>query len=311
MNRLVMIYSLAAAAATAVLLVLLAAETLRERRGERVRLLRARYLHIVMHALHTGAREAPRFPLLGRAGSRLLLAETLAGVVGSTYGLDTALLRRMVAVYKLEEMLLRQARRAQGYRRAYRLALLASLPVGEATIRHTARYLHSRNRAVRFHALLARIAADPASAPEWIGAFGLPFTECELSEIMLLLRRGMLPVAYEPLLRSDDPNRQRLGLRLVRQFSIGDAEPLLLRLTGSGSPELRREALYTLCSLHRNLDRDEVRRCIGRMPDGHRHALVRCMVREGYAAETFAPLFGTAERTEAETLIRTHKRLLI
>lgn len=311
MTRLVMIYTLVAAAATAALLALLAAETLRGRRRERARLLRARYLHIVMHALHTGTREVPRFPLIGRAGSRLLLAETLAGIVGSTYGLDTALLRRTVVVFGLERLLLRQARLARGYRRAYRLALLASLPVGEETIRRTARYLRSRNRAVRFHALLARMAADPASAPEWIGAFGLPFTECELSEIMLLLRRGMLPVAYEPLLRSGDPNRQRLGLRLVRQFSIGEAEPLLLRLTASGSPELRREALHTLCSLHRNLDRGEVRRCVERMPESHRHALLRCMVREGYAAGTFAPLFGSAGRSEAETLIRTHKRPLI
>ena len=132
MNLLLIVCSVCSGAAVVGLSVLWVVETLKARRQGGFRsVLQRRYLHIVMSALYSGRGAVPRFPMLRRVGSRLVLAETLAGVVSMTYGLDVGLLRQVVARYGLDRWLLRRVRFAQGYRRARYLALLAVLPVGE------------------------------------------------------------------------------------------------------------------------------------------------------------------------------------
>ena len=59
----------------------------RRRRRGRDAVLQRKYLHIVMLALFSGGEEAPRFPLLRRAGARRLLIETVGRLVAATYGL--------------------------------------------------------------------------------------------------------------------------------------------------------------------------------------------------------------------------------
>lgn len=54
---------------------------------------------------------------------------------------------------------------------------------------------------------------------------------------MAVLRRGMLPIAYEPLIGSPSRNLRIVGLNIVRQFGIEEAERLLLRIV-SGDEDL-------------------------------------------------------------------------
>ena len=101
-ETLLMLYTMFAAAGTFALLSLLGAVELRARRQRsRDAALRAKYLRIVMLYLLAGEGPAPRFPMIRRAGARLLLVETVAGLAGVTYGLDAAPLRRIVAEYGL------------------------------------------------------------------------------------------------------------------------------------------------------------------------------------------------------------------
>ena len=51
-----------------------------------------------------------------------------------------------------------------------------------------------------------------------------PFSACEVGEIMAVLRRGMLPIAYEPLIGSPSRNLRIVGLNIVRQFGIEEAQ---------------------------------------------------------------------------------------
>ena len=96
-ETLLMLYTMFAAAGTFALLSLLGAAELRaRRRRSRDAALRAKYLRIVMLYLLAGEGPAPRFPMIRRAGARLLLVETVAGLAGVTYGLDAAPLRRPV-----------------------------------------------------------------------------------------------------------------------------------------------------------------------------------------------------------------------
>lgn len=310
--NLLIVCSVCSGAAAAGLLALRAAEVFRVRRQQGFRsVLQRRYLHIVMAALSAGDRSAPRFPMLRRAGSRLVLAETLAGIVAMTYGFDDGLLRQVVARYGLDRWLLRRVRFAQGYRRARYLALLALLPVGEWVPRRVVRYSRSRNRYVRFYALMTRMAAEPAAALRRMADYGVPFSDTEVAEILTFLRRGMLPIAYEPLVASPSFNLRRVGLSIVRQFGIEEAEPFLLRMVGGeGASALGAEALRTLCVLRRPLARPQVRSFVGRMNPCQRRALMRCMVRNSYSPGALQPLFGEAECDYYRVIVRSYKRCL-
>ncbi|MCM1301469.1 MAG: hypothetical protein NC226_07095 [Bacteroides cellulosilyticus] len=288
--------------------VLFGVESLRLRRRGCDSVLRRRYLRIVMTALFAGERLVPRFPMLRRRGARLLLAETLAGIVTMTYGLDVALLRRIVRRYRIDEWLLRRARYAQGYRRARCLALLAALPVGREVARRAARFGRSRNRYVRFYALLIRMTAEPAAALRCISGFPQPFSETEVAEITALLRRGLLPLAYEPLVASSSSNLRRVGLSIVRQFGIEQAEPFLWRMLAE---EEGADALHALCALRRPLVRPEVVGFVSRLNPGERRTLMRYMARMGYSPRLLRRLFDPGECAYYETIVRSYKRCLV
>lgn len=309
---LLMLYTAFAAAGTVALLLLLGAAELRARRQRsRDAVLRAKYLRIVMSYLLAGDGPVPRFPMIGRIGARRLLIEAIAGLVDVTYGLDAAPLRRIVERYELEEWLFRRIRRSGAYRRAHNLLLLARLPVTDAGAACAARYAASCNRYVRFQSLMVRLAADPSTALRLMTEYSEPFSACEVGEIMAVLRRGMLPIAYEPLVGSPSRNLRIVGLNIVRQFGIEEAERLLLRIVaGDQSPELGREALYTLCALRRPLTRRAVSGRLSSMSPAERKALLRYIVAEGYSPGPLRRLLSARERPYYESLVQSYKRCL-
>lgn len=311
-ETLLILWSALAVAATLLMLGMLAAAELRRRRRKsRDAVLRTKYLHIVMLALVSGEERVPRFPLLDKAGARGLLAETVAGVVGTTYGLDVAPLRRIVTHYRLDKWMLRCVRRSAGFRRAWALSLLAHLPSDGAVADRTARYARSRNPYVRFYTLMCRMSSDPTTALRLMAEFPSSFSVCEVAEIMAVLRRGMLPIAYEPLLVSSVGNLRRVGLAIVRQFGIDQAERHLVRIAaGDVLPEVGCEALYTLCSMRYPLQRREVGRRIAALGHAQRKALLRYMAAEGYAPEILGRLFDRQERPYFESLVQSYKRSL-
>ena len=311
-ERLLIVYTALAAFAAAVLLAALAAAELRARRRcGRDAVLRTRYLRILMLYLLAGDGPVPRFPMIRRAGARQLLAETVAGLMSVTYGLDPAPLRRVVAEYGLDRWLLGRIRRTRGCLRARGLLLLAHMPLDAAAADRVSHYARSRNRRVRFQTLMVRLAADPSTALRLMAEYPSPFSACEVGEIMALLQRGMLPIAYEPLVESSCRNLRVVGLSIVRQFGIEEAERLLLRIVaGDEVPELGREALYTLCALRRPLTRRRVGGRLAVMTPAERKALMRYMAAEGYAPGVLRRLFDARERTYCETLVRTYKRSL-
>ena len=165
------------------------------RRHRRDALLSRQYLHIVILSLMSETDTVPHFPRLESAGARMVLAETLARLVSSTYGLDLGPLRRIFRDAGLQPFLLRCARRTRGCRRARYLSLLSRLPADAAVAAAVERYGSDRHRAVRFYALMVQLAADPSMALQLIGAYPDPLSAFELSEIVSMLRRGVVPVA--------------------------------------------------------------------------------------------------------------------
>lgn len=270
-ERLLIAYTALAALATAALLAALCISELRaRRRSGRDTVLRSRYLRILMLYLLSGAGPVPRFPMIRRAGARRLLAETVAGLTGVTCGLDAAPLRRVVAAYGLDRWLLGRIRLASGCRRARGLMLLARLPLDEAVAVRAARYVRSRNRWVRFQALMVQLSADPSTALRLMAEYPAPFSACEVGEILILLRI----------------------------------------VAGDDAPELGREALYTLCTLRRPLTRRRVGRRLTAMSPAERKALMRYMAAEGYSPGLLRRLFDARERSYCESLVQSYKRSL-
>ena len=311
-DTLYIVYTACAAAMACGLSVAALFAALRERyRTGHDTILRAKYLHGLMLALENNGRQIPYFPLFGHYGTRRLLCEAVAGVVALTYGLDSGRLRHVVEHYSLDRWMLRHARRRRGFRRAHALAVLSCLSSDERMAVSVEPYLRSRNRYVRFYALAVQLSVDPAHALHRIGGYSGVLSASEVSELMALLRRGILPLAYGPLLEARPANLRRVGLAIVRQFGIEEAEGRLLQFVADTSdPDLGREALYALCSLRRSLLRREVAVYIVGMDDRARRALLRCMALEGYALRTMQRLFDEDERPYYETLVRSYKRSL-
>lgn len=282
------------------------------RRQRRDELLARQYLHIVVLSLMSDEADEPCFPRINTAGGRLVLSETLARLVSSTYGLDAEPLHRILVRAGLQEYLLRRAHRSQGYRRARYLSLLSRLPIDRAAAASAERYTGDAHRAVRFYALMVQLAADPSLAFHLIAAYPDALSAFELSEVMSMLRRGVLPVAYEPLIESPNRNLKSLGMAIVRQFGIEEAEENLLRIAASEEAgELGREALYTLCSMRRPVVRREVIHRVKRMSAPERKALLRYMALEGYSEAALGSLFSGEETPYFESIVLSYKRCLV
>lgn len=282
------------------------------RRKQRDAELAQQYLRIVLLSLASGRRRVPVFPRLRCAGARHVLAGVLVRLTASTYGLDPDPLRRIVKETGLTGYLLRRARRTRGCRRAWYLSLLSRLPADDAAAETAAAYAADPNRYVRFYALMVQLAADPSVSLKLLAAYPDPLTAFELAEIMAVLRRGVLPVAYEPLVDSSCRNLRSLGLCIVRQFGIEEAEDALLRIAeADDAPELGREAVYTLCALQRPLGRYEVAKRVKAMSRAERKSLLRYMALEGYAGEALTGVFSRDEAPYFEALVHSYKRPLV
>ena len=286
--------------------VMLTAAALFRRLGRRREAWRRRLSTLYLRSLVAccgGRPERCGFPLIDRPGARMALVEAMAGLQSVTCGCEAAVLRSISRRYGLEELLLRKLRRPFADRRRL-LALLALLPLHRATAGRLDRYAVSRQREVRFYALMARLAADPDGALTRLRDFADPLTPFECSEVMTLVRRGVLPLSYEKLLRAPETNLRRLGVRIVRHFGIERAVPQLLLL--ASDPLLRREVLETLCDLHMPFRGAAVR--AGRaLTDEERRSLLRRAAYEGYALSGIEQLLRGDERRDFERMAATYK----
>lgn len=300
-------YAVVVGAAALLLAVRLCAAALGRRRRPRERLLCRYAVRQIVSAQLAEAPPPVRLPLRRVVGRRSRLCELLSELTAATYGLDAAPVRQLVRSYGLERWLLRRIRFSRGCRRARYLKWLADLPVGAATARAAARYLKDPCREVRFCALLVQIVADPQRVLRTIAAFDPPLTEGETAEVLHLLRRGLLPIAYRPLLESENPNLCRLGLAIVERFGIEEAEPTLLRIVAEGDAARSAAALRALVAMHRPLRRREVTACVRRMTAVERRTLLRLLAREGYAAPSVRHLCTADELPRYEELVGTYK----
>ena len=75
--------------------------------------------------------------------------------------------------------------------------------------------------------------------------------------------------------------------------------------------ELALASIYTLCALHRPLQRRRIRAYVERLTTAERRALMRRMAREGYAPSQVAEVWNERQLLRYEQLVETYKGELV
>ena len=303
-------------ALTSAIVAVWCAAILRRLRARRLRrleeVLSQRYMRIVTAIILSNESLPYRFPMLEYRGAREIFARVLAVASRSVYGPDTAIIGRIAINNGIDIWLLHKIRHSKGYRRAYYISLLAALPITSGIVDQVARYDNDKNRFVRFYTLLIRISNDTSSALRSLAEFKEPLNDFEIAEIMAMLRRGLLPVACEPLLASNSRNLRILGLNIAREFGVEETKPLLLEIAVSeDDAEIAQTAIYALVAMRSSLANRRIATSIRNMPTDERRTLCRRLALEGYSASALRRLFGAQDGKFAEHLVATYKCRII
>lgn len=243
---------------------------------------------------------------------RMALAEALHTVACHTCGTDMRLLRIIARLNSIDRFLMRGAALATGYRRARYLILLGSVPPTAAQARRLGRYLRNRNPFVRIYALTAMLAANPATAIRTIGEYPYTLSPFDITQITAMIRRGLLPIAFDPMLSDDNPNIRRLGLAIVRSFGIDTARKQIVRMAElDEDPAVAVEALHTLAALGHAIPTERLRGRIADFDAPRRKALSRFFAAQGYSIRTVEALFDATECECARQLIDSYKKSIV
>jgi hypothetical protein len=151
------------------------------------------------------------------------------------------------------------------------------------------------------------VAERPERAIRYVATLEDELSWHDAALLFQLMRRTGAPIAYTPLLLSENRNLQLLGIYLCAHFSVVDAEPLLQRLVQSEDDDVGRAALYTLCSLKGDISTRQVTLAISRMAPHHRLALMRHMVQACYSLRSCPVQFTHEERARMAGIISSYK----
>ena len=272
--------------------------------------LRERYISQITTLLIT-QRECGISPKANTPQRRMALAEAIYIVMTHTYYNDISPLRKIVEKSHLENFLWRRIRLYNGTYRARLLLLTSAIPLRKITAEMLSTHLRSKDDDIRISALTSMLAATPTTAIHTIAQMEFPLSPFDLARIIALLRRGILPIAYEPLLSSENRNLRMLGLSIVRNFGIESAERRLHQIISTErDTEIITHTLYTLASLGRSLSHTRIRERLASMTATKRMELCRHLCIEGYSLGSVKTLFNDSEVNYAERVINSFKRQL-
>ena len=242
---------------------------------------------------------------------REALLEALHLIMAHSYAVDLSIVYRTIYDNSLDRYI---RKRIFGPNRNFRKALmlhrLSYLPHNYDS-EELKKFLHSKDSDLRRGALLATLACNPSMAIATITKIREPLSATDITQIISLFRRNMLPIACQPLLKSPNRNLCLLGMAIARNFGVTMAqEELYSILSHSHDKIILQEALYTLCSLGTSPQSRALRLQILSTEADLRKSLCRHLSTEGYSADAIHQMIPTKESNLAEQIILSHKRLL-
>jgi hypothetical protein len=240
-----------------------------------------------------------RFPCDIMVDSVIFIAEKI-------YGYTLYRLALIVEVCEIEYVLIYRIRHSRGADKARLLSKLSAMSY-TVIAEEAEAYIEEEDRNTRFCAMATLVSARPDRAIHYIAKFDAPITLLEAALLTQLMRRNGAPIAYTPLLISQNRNLQMLGIYLSGHFSIADAEPHLQRLVEEKDKEVAYLALQTLCSIRGNISTSQVRNCLQQMASHQRFSFLLHAVQNCYSLRSCAPLLTSEERTLFAQQINSYK----
>jgi hypothetical protein len=187
------------------------------------------------------------------------------------------------------------------------LAKLSCMTHATAVIEYAEKCLNEKCRDTHFYATAALISARPERAIRYIAQLEDALTWYEVALLTKLMRRASVPIAYTPLLTSQNRNLQLIGIYLCEHFSIVDAEPHLQRLAESEESDLAYPALLTLCSIRGNISSPQVGSTLARLAPHQRATFIRHAVQACYALNSCAKYLSREEQRLFRQQIDSYK----
>ena len=240
-----------------------------------------------------------------------VILDSVLFIAEKIYGNALNRLALIVEVCEIDYYLIGRIDRKRGMSRVRNLAKLSALIYATTIVEYAEMYMEEEHRDVCFYAMAALVSARPDRAIQYITRFNSSLTLCEVAILTQLLRRAGAPIAYTPLLSSQNRNLQLIGIYLSEQFSIVDAEPHLQRLAESEDAEVSYMALQTLCSIRGDISTSQVKRALERLAPHGRNSFILHAVHNCYSLRSCSHLLTGEERTLFSQRINSYKCRMI
>lgn len=151
------------------------------------------------------------------------------------------------------------------------------------------------------------VAERPERAIRHIARCEVRLSWYDTALLFQLMRRAGAPIAYTPLLLSENRNLQLLGIYLCAHFSVVDAEEMLQRLVVAEDEEVARAALLTICLLRGDISTPQVAHALSRLAANHRATLLRHIVQACYSPKACSALLTVEEQQRLAEQINSYK----
>ena len=208
-----------------------------------------------------------------RFGVRIILEATIF-ISEHIYGNALCRLALLIEVCEIDRYILHKVQHSRGGGDSL-LAKLPYLTHASTAVECAELYPHREQYFACFQVAVALIVAHPERAIYYVSQLENRLTWCEVALLTQLMRRVGQPIAYTPLLTSQNRNLQLLGIYICSHFSAVDAEPHLQLLVESEDSEVSYMALLALCSIRGGLATTQVGNLLARLDTHHRSAFIR------------------------------------
>ena len=242
---------------------------------------------------------------------RLALADAIYTTASHCYDHNHSITALIARENNLEKYLLRELRFATKYHKGLLWLQLATISPSHHHTLRLRQELHNSDPHIRSCSLIALLCTSPEESIKTLLELDFELQPYDISRIISLVRRGVLPFAFERLLQSGNYNLKLLAISIVRHFNLDIYTKYIYSLLGNKEhPKLITEVIYTLTAMKHPLNSPLLRRHILAMPPSQRKALCRHLSAEGYSLQALRWLLPNNEMEYAERLITSHKRQL-
>lgn len=245
--------------------------------------------------------------LLRRLYTRSTLVDSVIFVAEHIYGETLNRLALVVEICEVDYNLLRRLSRRRGGQDVGLLMQISRIATVAPMLDVTELSTDVESRQQTFYLLMARIALHPERSICYIAKFLPLMTMYEVTMITQLMRRMGAPMAYTPMLASQSRNIQLVGISLVEQLLIVDAESHLQRLAESEDEEVAFASLHALCAIRGDISTSQVCRALKRFAPHLRASLLRHAVLSCYSLQSCASVFNGDERNRFLQMSNSYK----